>query len=262
MNQVTQKQFTDAVHSRCAVVIGVGLNLVSQSAGMALSADIIAIVISFACVVFIWKPDLKLSKASVSNASWCDFSQIFGFVIPVGITQGLIGILSQGDILIAKSNLGSYESGLYAAVSSLGRIPIFASGALSAILLPRVLHESHRNSSSARSISVALILTFLCSASFCLLISVFAGPVIKLMLGPQFIQARFVLILNSVTMTVLALIGVVLNFFLGKRIYTMLPATAVLIVSGYFVVSSKFHESATDVAVGWLYVMASVLVYN
>ena len=229
----------------------------------ALSADVVATLLTFLILIFMGRSKTEFSWCVLGQKGrWQDLPSLLLYAVPVALTQWLIGVVSQADILIVKAHLIGTEAGIYAAMSGLSKIPFFVGGALMAVLLPRVMSEAHQKTSSLGSAVVAISLTFVCSAAVSSLIVFFSGSIVRTVLGERYIAGAPILSLGAISMSILAMVGVLFNFFLGKGIYGFLLPSVCALGVGIGLVMICFNTSAIAVAQGWLGLVSILLAVN
>jgi O-antigen/teichoic acid export membrane protein len=170
-------------------------------------------------------------------------------------------VLSNIDIVLAKVFLSPHDSGLYAALSTIGKIITFLPGAIAVVMVPSAAKARLGDGSSARVLRISALcvaLTVLCAA-----IPAVAAPhlLINLMFGHKYLAAA-----SGVLPIVAAGAGFAMTYLLvvysvaihDRRWVLLLACAAMLQVAGI----SAFHHSPTQVAIVQAMIALFVLTGN
>jgi O-antigen/teichoic acid export membrane protein len=170
-------------------------------------------------------------------------------------------VLSNMDIVLAKVFLSPHDSGLYAALSTIGKIILFLPGAVAVVMVPNAAKARLDDGSSARVLRVSALfvgLTVLIAS-----IPAIAAPrlLINLMFGHKYLAAA-----SGVLPIVAAGAGLAMTYLLvvysvairDRRWVLLLVCGVVLQIAGI----ATFHDSPTQVAVVQATVALFVLAGN
>ena len=170
-------------------------------------------------------------------------------------------VLSNTDVVLAKVFLSPHDSGLYAALSTIGKIILFLPAAVAVIMVPNAAKARLDDGSSARVLRFSALfvgLTVLLAA-----IPAVAAPrlLIRLMFGDKYVAAA-----SGVLPIVVAGAGLAMTYLLvvyavairDRRWVLLLVCGVILQVAGI----AAFHDSPTQVAVVQATVALFVLAGN
>jgi O-antigen/teichoic acid export membrane protein len=134
------------------------------------------------------------------------------------------------DVLIVKSRFSPVESGLYAAVATVGKITLWVPGALIAFLIPKAAAQYAQGKKP-----VALLRgTQLSALALCGVISIvffeWATYVMHLLYGSQYMASAILLGPYGLVMAMYALVGIWYNYYLavGEMRYTWVLISAII----------------------------------
>ncbi len=114
--------------------------------------------------------------------------QAIGYGIPVLLTTLGTTVINSQDILLVKHYFASYDAGIYASLSVLGKIIFYASSAVGFVLFPLVAERKELRSDFRRSVFLGLAAVG--AMSFAITIVYFLFPdIVVLPLGPAFTGA-------------------------------------------------------------------------
>jgi O-antigen/teichoic acid export membrane protein len=170
-------------------------------------------------------------------------------------------VLSNVDIVLAKVFLSPHDSGLYAALSTIGKIIIFLPGAIAVVMVPSAAKARLGDGSSARVLRVSAFfvgLTVLLAA-----IPAIVAPhlIISVMFGRKYLAAA-----SGVLPIVVAGAGLAMTYLLvvysvairDRRWVLLLVCAVILQIAGI----AAFHDSPAQVAVVQATVALFVLASN
>lgn len=164
-------------------------------------------------------------------------------------------IVSNLDVILAKILLNPYQAGVYAALSTVGKVIIFLPTAIAVVMVPSAA-KARLEGSSARVLRISALLV--CATSALAAIPAILAPrlIIKIMFGSKYLSA-----VNGVLPMVIAGAGLALTYLLvvysvairDRRWIVLLACAVALQIAGIGI----FHGSPTEIAI----VQASVAMF-
>lgn len=154
---------------------GVGWTLIAN-----ILSNIGSFAISFIPLRFLFRYTTKPLVIGKSDA--------IGFGVPVLLTTLGITVLNSQDVLLVKHYFSSYDAGIYASLSVLGKIIFYASSAVGAVLFPLVAERKELKSDYGKSVRFGLIAVGIMSLIITVIYFVFPSLII-LPFGSAFTQA-------------------------------------------------------------------------
>jgi O-antigen/teichoic acid export membrane protein len=170
-------------------------------------------------------------------------------------------VLSNLDILLAKLFLPAHEVGLYAALTTIGKVVMFLPGAVAVVMVPNAARARHTKRDAGRVLRIAGLLVTLTACAAAIPAIVAPGFVVETMFGADYTDAT-----SGVLPIVLAGAGLALLYLLviytvaveDRRWSALLGAGILLQVIGI----SLFHDSPAQVALVQAVVVGLVLLGN
>jgi len=172
--------------------------------------------------------------------SWGAFLALFAYTA-----------LWNADMIVVKHYLPAETAGLYSAVSVLGKIALFAPGAIALVLFPEASKLHERGGNPLKVLLSAMLLSGLLSGAVVLLYALFPEEVVLLVYGAKYLNASKYLWKYALAMAFLALTSVVLNYALSigrMAIGAALSLSLALEVA----VLVAYHGSLGEVVLGLL----------
>lgn len=165
------------------------------------------------------------------------------------------------DVVLVRHYFSSYESGLYAALSVLGKIIFFGSSPISVAMFPLVSEAQVRGEKYHRIFLQSLLFIVLIAGFATLLFSLYPVTAIKILVGVKYLPAAPYLAMFSLFLSLCAVVNLFVNFFLS--VHKSLPAYIMVSAALLQVVLiSLFHTSLFTViliSVSTLSVLSVVL---
>jgi O-antigen/teichoic acid export membrane protein len=161
----------------------------------------------------------------------------------VALTLFVMVVITNIDVVLVKHYADDVAAGEYSVGAVISRIAVFVPGVLLSVLFPQVSQNSADGKSSIVTLAVVMGLTILLSGSLLLIILFFPEFIIKLFFGEKYIAASEVLVIISLAMSEVAVLSVIFNFLLAKRMYAFLYLSyAILFVSGGYIYAVDSFE--------------------
>ncbi len=206
-------------------LVAAGLGTVGAIWGVAIAQLVALIYIAFWArrmgltrgegVKWLSKPDMGLLTPELKYA---------GMVL---VTSLLITLQFSIDILVVKHYFDATTAGLYAGIATVARIIFFLTGSISQVLMPMVKlkNPAGENRSLLKKSFYLLAVTGLPAL---LLFVVLPSTIIRILMGGQYDQYAELLPLLSVTIFAVAIVNLVVSYFMALRRYTI----ALVVIAG------------------------------
>jgi len=170
-------------------------------------------------------------------------------------------VISNLDVLLAKLFLSSEEVGLYAALSTIGKVVMFLPAAVAVVMVPNAARARHTRREANRVLRIAGLLVALTTV-FAALPAVLAPElVVQLMFGDQYVDATngvLPIVWAGAVLSLLYLL-VIYSVAVEDRRWSMLLGAGILLQIGGI---SLFHDSPAQVALVQAIVVSVVLLAN
>jgi O-antigen/teichoic acid export membrane protein len=181
--------------------------------------------------------------------------------VSAGLAFVAFAVISNLDILMAKLFLSSEEVGLYAALSTIGKVVMFLPGAVAVVMVPNAARARHSSREAGRVLRIAAMLVAVTTIVAAVPAALQPEFVVRTMFGSDYLGAT-----SGVLPIVCAGAGMALLFLLviytvaiEDRRWTMLICGGIVL---QIVGISLFHDSPTQIAVVQAVVAAAVLLGN
>lgn len=175
-----------------------------------------------------------------------NFKDLFLYSVPVTIYTIAQTSLFSADLILVKHFFPSFQAGLYAALSSLGKIIFFGAGPIIFVMFPIVSQRFARKENFSKIFFLSLAFTILVCSLVLIVYYLFPEMVIIASVGSQYLQAASILFLFGIFMSLISVSNLLINFMLSlKRTWVVILPTIAAILQ--IILINFFHSSLVEV---------------
>lgn len=253
-----QMIFSIFIESGLKLILGAILVYAGFSVGGAIGGLVVASFVGFFLSRFFIRNYLNASGKEPNIKS------MFLYSLPVTIQYLSITSLFSSDILLIKHFFTPHDAGIYAIISTLGKIILFGTGPIGAVMFPIVSQRQARGDNYKRIFVLSFVLTS-ALAALILLVYLFVPKLVINLLNSSYLEAAPLLIWYGIFITLYTLCSLFISYHLSlNRVsVVVLPLVAALsqIVGIWFFHSSLFEVILVScVVTGMLFVL--LLIYS
>lgn len=228
--------------------------------GGAIFAFLIAAVVGWSITIFYLKVKTKEGIEKVP-----DIRSMAFFALPVIIQTFATTSLYSSDVLLVKHFFSSHDAGIYASLSTLGKIIFFATGPIGAVMFPLVSRRSTRGENYKKIFKYSFTLTLILAIGILVIYWLFPQIAVGLLYGTSFIEASNLLVWFGVFATLFTLSFLLISYglSLGKVKVVIFPLIAALaqILMIWFYHQNLFSVIISSIIVSAL-LLISLLIYS
>ena len=188
------------------------------------------------------------------------------FAIPVFLANLSFTSLYTADIILVKHFFPSYEAGLYAALSVLGKIIFFGSSPITMVMFPMVANHRSQGKNYRYLLNTAILLVLIICFGINVVYFLLPKLMVLLLFGSNYLAASWLVGWMGIFISTYALGYLFINFFLSteKIKAVVFPILASL---GQIVLISLFHSSLfqviqVSIAISGLLLLSLMLYYR
>lgn len=211
--------------------------------GFQVGGAMLGFVISSALGLYLTIYYLKEKNSFKKSA---DLKSIIKFAIPVALQSFAVTSLYSSDLILVKHFFPSYEAGLYAALSNLGKIIFFGAGPISAVMFPLVSQRKAKGEKYKKIFMYSFLGTLSLASGVLALYWLFPELAINLLYGRLYLGGSGLLIWFGIFMSLFTLSTLFISYSLslGRSSIVILPliAAAAQIIFIWF-----FHKTLMEV---------------
>lgn len=154
-----------------------------------------------------------------------DVKSMIMFTVPVLVQAVSTTSLYSSDVILVKHFFSSYDAGIYAALSTLGKIIFFGVGPIGAVMFPIVAQRQAKGGDFRKIFMYSFILTSLFALTILTAYWFFPELAIKLLYGSAYVGAANLLIWFGLFMSLFTLASLLISYSLslGKTKIVLIP---------------------------------------
>lgn len=218
--------FSILVENSVKLIVSIFLIFLGLRVGGAMLAFVIAAFLGWYVTYF------NLRSHSLNNPKTpSDIKSMAIFTIPVLIQSISVTSLYSSDIILVKHFFSSHDAGIYASLSTLGKIIFFGTSPIAAVMFPLV-SKKKTSGENYKKIYIYSFIATLALASIVLFIYLLVPQMaIKLLYGSAYLEASNLLIWFGIFISLFSLSSLIINFSLslGKIKAVFLPVIAAIL---------------------------------
>lgn len=194
-------------------------------------------------------PHEQLETVSNEVRAW---RALFGYTAMALLGQALI---TNSDFVLVKTYFNSYDAGLYAAISVIGRIVYFGTLPLTVLIVPILAREQAQGNSTRKLFWLLMGSGVVLCGGLVLASALFAPLIVELLYGSEYIAAAYLLPMYTIAAALFVLTNLLVTYrvALGKGSETWMPLLAAF---AQIVGVILFHDSLMTIIVVQITIMS------
>jgi O-antigen/teichoic acid export membrane protein len=188
----------------------------------------------------------KYVKSRAGEKTFSGGKEVWAYSIPIFIMSISTNSMYMSDVILAKHFFDPHLSGIYASLSTLGRIIFYGTAPVSAVMFPLISKSFAKKGNYRKIFFLSLLLTLSLCLGILTIYYLFPKLVIGLLYGSGYIEGVRYLVWFGLFMAVFTIDTLILNYFLSrnvtKPVYLSLIASIVQVIVIWF-----FHSSILEV---------------
>ncbi len=227
--------------------------------GYRIGGVMIAIIVSAVFSLYITSYYLKVnSKNKLGVPS--DIKAMMKYTFPVIVQSIALTSIYSSDLILVKHFFSPHDAGIYASLSTLGKIIFFGAGPIGAVMFPLVSQKRSKGARCNKEIFYSFLSTLILAIFVLLIYWLFPQFAINLLYGQSFLEAVPLLVWFGIFMTFFTLASLLVSFHLslGNTKVVLLPAVAAI---AQVTLIWFYHESLFSVIQISLMVSALLLAF-
>lgn len=218
--------------------------------GFALSGAIVATVIATVATYFVTLWPLSQLWANIKKNEPAQFhfnkKEILTYVVPVFVSTLLLVTLLNLDVILIKHYFSTDQAGLYAAISTVGKIILYLTSPIISVMFPMIMEKKSKGQKHYKMLIFALALTALGALLILALYSVAPSLVMKILYGKNYVEFYYLLPQLGIFVLFYTLVNLLANYFLAVKnfVFLIFMVAALILV---LVWTSLSHTSITAI---------------
>ncbi len=216
--------------------------------GFAVSGAMMAFVLSSLLGFYLTNHYLKEKKGTHDKTKITVVKPMLLLIVPVLIQSISITSIYSSDVILVKHFFSSHDAGIYASLSTLGKIIFFGAGPISGVMFPLISKRISRGESYGKVFLYSLTATVLFATSVCAFYWFLPKIAISMLFGKAYLGSSDILIWFGTFMSLFTLSALLVSFgiSLGKNKIVVFPLFfAILQIALIY----AFHDTLLGVVV-------------
>ncbi len=224
------------------LVLGVGFIIMGLSVPGAMLAILIGAILAYFYSFLI----IRKSLINFTGEGKFDIKPFLEYSLPVLLQALAFTSLFTVDVILVKHFLSEFDAGLYAALSTSGKIIYFAATPIAGVMFPMVTKKHALKENYKKIFILTFIATIILAIGVDVVYYLFPKIAISILFGTKYLDAAGSLVMMGIFMTFYALDYFLINYFLaiGKTKIVVFPilAAAIQIIGIFFFWHSSIAE--------------------
>jgi len=224
------------------LVLGVLLVKLGFDVSGALLGFVLAIVLAY--LITFWPLQKIISMPEKSSDATLHFNkkEVFSYSWPTLVAALFLSVGINLDILLVKHFFSAEDAGIYAAISTVGKIIFYALGPLISVMFPLISEKRAKGEKHYQTFFLSLALTVGMGMLAVGVYSTIPGFIIKLLYGSQYLSFYYLLPQVGIFILFYTLINLVANYFMAVKDFNFLWFYGAVLVIMYFVLET-YHPN-------------------
>ena len=247
--QGTQKFLPLSITSVLEMVIRLSLGAVLIKIGLSLTGIMAAVVLSTAIIYFVTLLPIKKifqKQATVKENFVFNKKEIAHYAIPALFSAILLIVAINIDVILVKHFFDPETAGIYAAVSTIGKIVLYATGPIVGVMFPMILEKKTTGEKHYKLFLFSILLTVIGGLIILGIYTVAPSTVIRILYGTKFVAYYDLLPKVGLFVLLYALVNILANYFLAIKNFLFLYIFAAVIILQVVLINYN-HSSLEDV---------------
>lgn len=186
------------------------------------------------------------------------YGEVKPYLYSVVLGLFFVQILYNFDVVLVKRLFTSQETGYYTAISMLGKIIFFGSGAIFGVLFPKASAKEERGLDTTKILKNSLIYVLALGGFIVVVYNLIPNFVVKLLYGNQYEPASHLLGIFALGMLFFAMTNIFVQYYMAIEKMSFIPVLAVgaaIEIGGILL----FHETLMQVVMVFTFSMSFLL---
>lgn len=190
--------------------------------------------------------------------------KVLGYSVPIFLASVSTFSLFSTDVVLVKHFFEPRDAGIYAALSTLGKVIFYGAAPVATVMFPMVSRRHAKGQDYRKIFMLSFLLTGAIAASVLVIYSLFPSLMVRILYGDKFLDAAANLVWFGLFMTIFTLSSLVLNYYLSKE-KTRVVVFVVIAAAAQGLGIWFFHDSIFTVVkvsiISASFLLASLLIY-
>ena len=170
---------------------------------------------------------LKELRFSNNEKAFKEGKKVLDYSVPIFFSSISIFSLFSTDVILVKHFFDAHDAGIYAALSTLGKVIFYGAAPVGAVMFPMISRRHSRGQGYRKIFILSHALTSAIAVGVLFIYQLFPELSIKILYGDEFLQAAPNLVWFGLFMAIFTLSSLIINFFLSREVTKVVPLVMV-----------------------------------
>ena len=151
-----------------------------------------------------------------SNFTFKRLREVFSYAVHIFIMSIATNSIYMTDVILVKHFFSAHVAGIYASLSTMGKIVFYGTAPIAAVMFPLVSKEHARKGNYKKVFFLSALLTSVLIVGLVFVYWLFPGVVLQILYGSKFLEGTPYLVWFGIFIGLFTLSSLFLNYFLSK----------------------------------------------
>ncbi|OGM19035.1 hypothetical protein A2686_04555 [Candidatus Woesebacteria bacterium RIFCSPHIGHO2_01_FULL_38_10] len=213
--------------------------------GFEVFGAVFAIVISTTISFLLLKYFLSKLRLKILLSGFKDGKKVLRYSVAILLGSIATNSIFSSDLVLVKHFFSSYDAGIYASISTLGRVIFFGTSPIASVMFPLVSKRFSRGNAYRKIFFLSFFMVFLMCLSILIIYLLFPEAAIRLLFGARYLEGSKYLFQFGIFMSIFVLASLILNFYLSlekSKVSIVSVITALVQVVGIWFFHSTINQ--------------------
>lgn len=225
-----------ALESGLRLLIGIILIKIGFSVSGAMLGVVLSTIIAYFLTFIPIKKLFAEQKTKDKNSFSFNKKEIVRYTGPTLLATIFLMIAVNLDILAVKHYFPAEEAGIYAAISTIAKIILYATAPIVSVMFPMITEKKATGEKHYKLFLFSLALTMGGALLILMIYYIAPGTVIKILYGNQYISYYYLLPQIGFVILIYSLINTIVNYFLSIKNFVFIPISFLIISLQIFLI--------------------------
>jgi O-antigen/teichoic acid export membrane protein len=184
--------------------------------GYSVFGGVLGLVISALVSFFLLRYFLRDFRNNDGDIRFNKTKEMLSFALPMFLSSTSILSLFSTDVILVKHFFSAYDAGIYASLSTLGKIVYFGASPVAAVMFPMVSKRYSKGQGYKKIFYYSLLLTLIIVIGVAVVYRFLPALSMRILYGEKYIEGAVYLFRFSIFMGTLTLSSFMISYFLSK----------------------------------------------
>ena len=224
MQKFNHLAISGIVETSCRILFGIGLIMIGYKIAGAMIGVALATTAAYIYTLFPLRRDFRRTRSQNNTKPHrVNRRDILQYSWPTLIATALLAISVNLDILVVKHYFSDSEAGVYAALSTIGKIIFYITAPIVSVMFPLVTERRVKGSKHYKVFLLSFVMILVGATAILGLYYVMPGTVIRILYGADYASLFYILPEVGFIFFLFSIANLLVNYFLAVKKFMFIP---------------------------------------